>query len=104
MAKLLKYTTEAERAAVTAGSGMHFLGARENYVQGATMQRLARGGLAEVRVGRRPYSRLTYRLTLDGEAMRADLLRAAQRRCRCRPGLVERGGFSSRCPEHGYGD
>lgn len=100
MAKLLKYMTAAERAAVQAGSSTIPLSTRENGVQGSTMHRLERGQLADVF---RENGVLVYRLTDEGGMMRAGLLLAEERVCLCRPGAVEQGGFSSRCPVHGYG-
>jgi hypothetical protein len=100
MAKLLKYMTEAEREAVRAGSSTVPLCTRENGVQGSTMRRLERGQLADVW---RENGVLVYRLTDEGGMMRAGLLLAEQEACLCRPGAVESGGFSSRCPIHGIG-
>ncbi len=101
-AKLRKYMTAAELEAVRSGSSTHFLGARENWVRGDTMRRLERGGLADVITERRPHRRLVYRLTDEGGMMRAQMLIEEEQACVCRPGLVESGGFSSRCPVHGW--
>lgn len=98
MAKLLKYMTTAEREAVCAGSSTIPLSMRQNGVQSSTMLRLERGQLADVW---REHGILNYRLTDEGGMMRAQLLRAEQEACLCRPGAVESGGFSSRCPVHG---